>query len=85
MRPVLEIFKMAGYFPDNPHTQNRLGYVTMSATRGDSGHTVIVMVFVSVHTKNAFGGVCGYTVPPILNVSTTWRLVVRLLSMLFYL
>jgi hypothetical protein len=25
----------------------------MSATRGDSGHTVIVMVIVSVYTKNA--------------------------------
>jgi hypothetical protein len=27
----------------------------MSATRGDSGHKVIVMVVVSVHTKNANG------------------------------
>jgi hypothetical protein len=25
-RPVLEIFKMAGYFPDSPRIQNRRGF-----------------------------------------------------------
>ena len=57
----------------------------MSAIRGDSGHTIILMVVVSVHTKNTYGGGSGYTVLLILNVSTTRRLVVRLLSMLLYL
>jgi hypothetical protein len=51
--------------------------VRRSATRGDSGHTVIVMVAVSVHTKNAYGEGSGYTVPFIHNVSTTGQALVH--------
>jgi len=67
------------------HITNRLGYVTMSAIRDDLGHTVILMVVVSVYTKKAHGGRSGYTVPLILKVSTTRRLAVRLLYVLLYL